>query len=154
MTHYFRNSVVIFLFVGLIVLVASGYSEQPKAVVSSPVAGAAPEPLHDVIARVGDQDISYGQINTMMNSSAVVGLSLPALGTPQRQKVRIMLLDKVISANLLYLDALKQGVDQCGICRGRENNVVANSRFAAGVTRVVSQADDGNSVARQNSGSL
>jgi len=112
MTHYFRNSVVIFLFVGLIVLVASGYSEQPKAVVSSPVAGAAPEPLHDVIARVGDQDISYGQINTMMNSSAVVGLSLPALGTPQRQKVRIMLLDKVISANLLYLDALKQGVDQ------------------------------------------
>jgi peptidyl-prolyl cis-trans isomerase C len=112
MTHYFRNSVVIFLFVGLIVLVASGYSEQPKAVVSSPVAGAAPELRDDVIARVGDQDISYGQINTMMNSSAVVGLSLPALGTAQRDKVRIMLLDKVISANLLYLDALKRGVDQ------------------------------------------
>ncbi len=112
MTHYFRNSIVTFLFVGLIVLVASGYSEQPKAVVSSPAAGTVPEPRRDVIARVGDQDISYGQINTMMNSSAVVGLSLPALGTAQREKVRIMLLDKVISANLLYLDALKRGVDQ------------------------------------------
>jgi peptidyl-prolyl cis-trans isomerase C len=66
----------------------------------------------DVIARVGDQEITFNEINTMLNSSAVVGVSIPALGTPQRDTVRITLLDKMVSANLLYLDALKQGVDQ------------------------------------------
>ena len=68
--------------------------------------------LGDTIARVGDQAISFGEINTMLNSSAVVGLSIPALGTPERDTVRITLLDKFISANLLYLDALKQGIDK------------------------------------------
>ena len=66
----------------------------------------------DVVARVGDQVITFSQINTMLNSSAVVGVSIPALGTPKRDTVRIALLDKMVSANLLYLDALKQGVDQ------------------------------------------
>ena len=68
--------------------------------------------VSDVIAKVGDQPITFGEINTMLNSSAVVGLSVPALGTPERDTVRITLLDKFISANLLYLDALKKGVDQ------------------------------------------
>ena len=66
----------------------------------------------DVVARVGDQAITFSEINTMMNSSAIVGLSMPALGTPERDTVRITLLDKMISANLLYLDALKKGVDK------------------------------------------
>ena len=66
----------------------------------------------DVIARVGDQPITFSEINTMLNSSAVVGLSIPALGTPERDTVRITLLDKFISANLLYLDALELGVDK------------------------------------------
>jgi len=66
----------------------------------------------DVIATVGDQAITFSEINTMMNSSAIVGLSMPALGTPERDTVRITLLDKMISANLLYLDALKKGVDK------------------------------------------
>ena len=66
----------------------------------------------DVIAKVGDQPITFSQINTMLNSSAVVGVSIPALGTPQRDTVRIALLDKIVSANLLYLDALRSGVDQ------------------------------------------
>lgn len=66
----------------------------------------------DVIAKVGDQTITFGEINTMLNSSAIVGVSIPALGTPERDTVRITLLDKFISANLLYLDALKQGVDK------------------------------------------
>ena len=65
-----------------------------------------------VIARVGDEEITFSQLNTMLNSSAMVGLSIPALGTPRRTKVMITLLDKVISANLLYLDAKKQGVDR------------------------------------------
>lgn len=66
----------------------------------------------DVVARVGDQTITHSEINTMMNSSAVVGLSVPALGTPDRQRAHLMLLDKVISANLLYLDARDQGLDK------------------------------------------
>ncbi len=68
--------------------------------------------LGDVIARVGDQDITFSQINTMLNSSAVVGVSVPALGTPQRDTARIVVLDKVVSANLLYLDALAKGLDR------------------------------------------
>ena len=66
----------------------------------------------DVVATVGDQVITFGEINTMMNSSAIVGLSMPALGTPDRDKVRSTLLDKMISDNLIYLDALKQGSDR------------------------------------------
>jgi len=69
-------------------------------------------PVSDVIARVGDQAITFSEINTALNSSAIVGLSIPALGTPQRDEVRITLLDKFISSNLLYLDALKQGADK------------------------------------------
>jgi parvulin-like peptidyl-prolyl isomerase len=68
--------------------------------------------LGNVIARVGDQDITFNQINTMLNSSAVVGVSVPALGTPERDTARIVVLDKVVSANLLYLDALAQGLDK------------------------------------------
>ena len=76
-------------------------------------AAATVEPLtDDVIATVGDQKITFGEINTMLNSSAVVGVSLPAMGTPERDTVRIALLDKIVSANLIYLDALKQGLDK------------------------------------------
>ena len=66
----------------------------------------------DVVARVEDEVITFSQINTMLNSSAVVGLSIPALGTPERDTVRIALLDKMVSANLIYLDALKKGLDK------------------------------------------
>ena len=66
----------------------------------------------DAIARVGDQVITFSQLNTMLNSSAMVGLSIPALGTPKRNQTIITLLDKVISANLLYLDALDKGTDR------------------------------------------
>lgn len=66
----------------------------------------------NVIATVGDQKITFGEINTAMNSSAIVGVSIPALGTPERDTARITLLDRFVSANLLYLDALKQGTDK------------------------------------------
>ena len=79
---------------------------------SAAVGQKAPAPSGDVVARVGDQDIHFSEINTMLNSSAVVGLSIPALGTPERDTVRITLLDKMVSANLIYLDALRKGVDQ------------------------------------------
>jgi parvulin-like peptidyl-prolyl isomerase len=71
----------------------------------------------DVIASVGDQQITFGEINTLLNSSAVVGLSVPSLGTPERDTARVLLLDKFISANLLYLDAVKQGADQDPVYR-------------------------------------
>ena len=80
--------------------------------VVSKVASAPNGEPTDVVARVGDQVITFSQINTMLNSSAVVGVSIPALGSPERDTVRITLLDKIVSANLLYLDALKQGLDQ------------------------------------------
>ena len=66
----------------------------------------------DVIARVGNEEITYSQLSTMLNSSAMVGLSVPALGTERRNHVIITLLDKAISANLLYLDAKQKGIDK------------------------------------------
>ena len=65
-----------------------------------------------MIAKVGDQTITFSEINVALNSSAIVGVSIPALGTPERDTARIVLLDRFVSANLLYLDALKQGVDK------------------------------------------
>ena len=90
---------------------AVSMAETGAAVSESPQQAISKDP-DDLIARVGDQIITYSEINTMMNSSAIVGLSMPELGTPERDTVRLTLLDKHISANLLYLDALKQGVDQ------------------------------------------
>ena len=74
---------------------------------------AVPEGLpQDAVASVGDQVIRFSQLNTLLNSAPVVGLSIPALGTPERNQVMVGLLDKAISANLLYLDAVRQGKDQ------------------------------------------
>jgi parvulin-like peptidyl-prolyl isomerase len=67
---------------------------------------------NDVIARVGDQTITFNEINVALNSSAIVGISVPALGTPERDTARVILLDRFVSANLIYLDALKQGTDR------------------------------------------
>ena len=64
----------------------------------------------DVIARVGDQTITFSQIDIMINSSDMVGMPIPTPGTPARNETRLLVLDKVISANLLYLDALKKGI--------------------------------------------
>jgi len=88
---------------------ATGAAEAAEAGVSLEPNAERPE---DAVASVGDQFISFSMLNTMLNSSAMVGLSIPALGTKERNQVIITLLDKVISANLLYLDARKQGVDQ------------------------------------------
>lgn len=73
---------------------------------------ASPGIDYDVIAKVGDQKIHFSEINVAMNSSAIVGVSIPALGTPDRDTARITLLDRFVSANLLYLDAIKQGTDK------------------------------------------
>ncbi|MGB7932762.1 MAG: peptidyl-prolyl cis-trans isomerase [Gammaproteobacteria bacterium] len=88
--------------------VASAADTEPGAAGTEPKATM----VDDVIARVGDQTITFSEISTALNSSAIVGLSIPALGTPKRDTTRIVLLDRFVSANLLYLDALKQGVDK------------------------------------------
>ena len=89
----------------------AGQPQQPAAETES-ASQTKQQPSDDVIARVEDQAITFGEINVMLNSSAVVGLSIPALGTPERDTVRIVLLDRLISANLIYLDALRLGVDK------------------------------------------
>jgi hypothetical protein len=95
---------------------ALGGGSVAVAVAAEPDTAVTGEPkaavVNDVIAMVGDQAISFNQINTMLNSSAVVGVSVPALGTPERDTARIVVLDKVISANLLYLDAKRLGLDK------------------------------------------
>jgi len=74
--------------------------------------GAGASEPADVIARVGDETITFSSLNKMLNSSAMVGVSIPALGTRDRNKVIITLLDKAISANLIYLDAKEKGTDK------------------------------------------
>jgi parvulin-like peptidyl-prolyl isomerase len=100
------------LILGLSLLV--GCSDKTNATATTtdaPQAVTAQQP-EGTIARVGDQVITFNQLNTMLNSSAMVGLSIPSLGSPRRNKVMFTLLDKVISANLLYLDAKKKGTDK------------------------------------------
>ena len=112
MIHMLRHSLLTFSFLNLVVVGAYAYSEEPAPASEATPAAVGGAPLDDVIAKVGDQPITYSELNTLLNSSAIVGLSVPALGTPERNRVRITLLDKAVSANLLYLDALKQGVDK------------------------------------------
>jgi len=90
---------------------AAAWSEAPAGTDAVPPSATAPD--NDlVVAKVGEDEITFGQISSMMNSSAVVGVSVPALGSPERQGVAIILLDKIISADLLYLDALAHGTDK------------------------------------------
>jgi len=70
-----------------------------------------------IIARVGDEPITFNQIEIMLNSSGMIGMNIPPPGTPERNRVRLTLLDKIVSANLIYLDALDKGVDKSPVYR-------------------------------------
>jgi hypothetical protein len=99
---------------------SAGCSEGPQDAATGGTENAMPVPPatvtagepNDIIARVEDQYITFSQINTALNSAAVVGVSIPTFGTKDRDVVRMTLLDKLISANLIYLDALDKGVDK------------------------------------------
>jgi parvulin-like peptidyl-prolyl isomerase len=78
--------------------------------VAFPLGASAVAKPKDVIAKVGDQAITFSQIDIMINSSDMVGMPIPSPGTQARNETRLLVLDKVISANLLYLDALKKGM--------------------------------------------
>ena len=112
----YRSIIKLISSLGLLLLFTACSNEASSQ--SSAVTTAQPDsvkqeaPAEGVIAQVGDQIITFNELNTMLNSSAMVGLSIPALGTPKRHQVILTLLDKVISANLLYLDAKEKGTDR------------------------------------------
>jgi len=66
----------------------------------------------DVIARVGDEVITFSSLDVTINSSAMVGIPIPKPGTPERTDMRLTLLDKRITSELLYLDALANELDE------------------------------------------
>ena len=98
------------LVVTLPFFVACSGEEPGKRSAKAP-AGEVNQP-DDTVARVGDEVITYSLLNTMLNSSTMVGMSIPELGTPERNQAMIALLDNAISANLVFLDAKKKGVDR------------------------------------------
>jgi len=105
---YKFSTVLIFSLALAVTACSEGDKPKPKA-----TEAVTEKPVNpDLVAQVGDQEITWSELNTMLNSSAMVGLSVPALGTPERSEVIITLLDKVISANLIYLDAKKKGADR------------------------------------------
>jgi hypothetical protein len=104
--------IIFALFISLLSVSACSKANEEPAGTSTKISSQPAAQSADLIARVGDEVITFNQLSTMLNSSAMVGLSIPALGTPKRSQVMITLLDKVISANLLYLDAKKKGTDR------------------------------------------
>ena len=110
------SALIVALVTGLSLEACTDSSMSTDAVASiqqkSSALAKADQSSGDLIATVGNEIITFSQLNTMLNSSAMVGLSVPALGTPERTQVMITLLDKAISANLLYLDAFRKGTDK------------------------------------------
>ena len=100
------NKLASFLLISLL-LVSCGNEEPAET-----SADVSSQQAEGVVANVGGELITFNELNLMLNSSAMVGLSIPALGTPERNQVIITLLDKMISANLLYLDAKRNGADR------------------------------------------
>jgi len=117
------NKLLTTLFLSVSLLLAGCGEDSPGPRAEQPAAGKPADP--DVIARVGDQQITFSELNTMLNSSAMVGLSIPALGTPERHQVIMTLLDKVISANLIYLDAKKKGTDRLTVGESASGDIYA-----------------------------
>jgi len=80
--------------------------------IAFPLAAAFGAETDDIIARVGDEVITFRSLDMTINSSAVVGIPIPPPGTPERTNMRLTLLDRRISSNLLYLDALARKLDE------------------------------------------
>jgi len=76
-----------------------------------PLAMASGAEAEDIIARVGDEEITFRDLDVTINSSAVVGIPVPQPGTRERTNMRLTLLDRQISSDLLFLDALARNMD-------------------------------------------
>jgi parvulin-like peptidyl-prolyl isomerase len=100
---------VVFLLLTLSLAACSDEKAKDKPDEAS--AEKAAEPV-GIVARVGDEVITYAELNSMLNSSAMLGLSIPALGTTERNQMMLALLEKAIGANLIYLDAKKKGTNR------------------------------------------
>jgi len=105
------QKLITFVFLFLALSLSACSDEKPKGKPAEVTVEMMDEPV-DIIARVGDETITYGQVNSMLNSSAMLGLSIPSLGTPERNRMMMALLEKAISANLIYLDAKNKGADR------------------------------------------
>jgi len=131
---------VVFLFFTLSLTACSDEKPEDKP---AEVAEAKAAEAVDTVARVGDEAITFGELNSMLNSSAMLGLSIPALGRPERNQMMLTLLEKAINANLVYLDAKKKGVDRLNAyvedVNSFEDAIIASlykTRIMLGETRV------------------
>jgi peptidyl-prolyl cis-trans isomerase C len=96
MKNYFQTPLLI---IGLLlgcILLPSAFAVEPD----------------DIIATVGDESITFHSLDVTINSSAMVGIPIPKPGTRERTNMRLTLLDRRISSNILYLDALARKVDE------------------------------------------
>ena len=66
----------------------------------------------DVVATVGDQVIRLSQLTQELAQGTAAGIAAPGYGTPERKRILQRMLDEAIRTDLLYLDALRNGVDQ------------------------------------------
>ena len=110
-----------------------------------PLGGSAVAKPNDVIAKVGDQAITFSQIDIMINSSDVAGMPIPTPGTHARNETRLLVLDKVISANLLYLDALKKGIQNDPVYRQdveRFSGAMLGSLYRRNVDKDITVTDE------------
>ncbi len=108
------------------------------------VAGTLVKP-DDVIAKVGDQNITFSQIDIMINSSDMIGMPIPTPGTRARNETRLLVLDKVISANLLYMDALKKGIQNDPVYQRdveRYSTAVLGSVYQRSLDKDITVSDD------------
>jgi len=99
----------------------------------------------DVIAKVGDQTITFSQIDVMINSSDIVGMPMPSPGTRARNETRLLMLDKVISANLLYLDALKKGIQNDPVYRhdvDKFSRIMLGSMYRQNLNKDITVTDE------------
>lgn len=67
-----------FVLLGMLTSAVDASQEPGEPAVSRPVTRDQPD---DIIARVGDQPITLNQIDIMLNSSAMIGMSIPLPGT-------------------------------------------------------------------------
>ena len=110
-----------------------------------PISANALAKPDDVIAKVGDQAITFSQIEVMINSSDIVGVAIPPPGTKARNDTRLLVLDKVISANLLYLDALRKGMQNDPVYQrdvDRFSSVMLGSLYRQNLNKDITVTDE------------
>ena len=109
-----RQVLILVPVLGLALALADAHAAVPAGEAGQPPSADAVllAESSDVIATVGDQGIHFRALTQELDQGAVAGVSVPGYGTPERREVMERLLDDAIRNELLYLDALRKGVDQ------------------------------------------